>query len=114
MKISRKWWKLALTIVAALVALQFGVSLLVRTRRMRSYLTSQLERTFGRPVEVGRFSVQLLPTPELDAEQVTVGKTPPSETNIFCARITWLPDCAGLGCFSDILNLGRFRSAVRA
>ena len=76
MKISRKWWKLALTIVAALVALQFGVSLLVRTRRMRSYLTSQLERTFGRPVEVGRFSVQLLPTPELDAEQVTVGEDP--------------------------------------
>ena len=54
MKISRKWWKLALTIVALLVALQIGVSLLVRTRRMHAYLTSQLERAFGRPVEVGQ------------------------------------------------------------
>lgn len=76
MKIPRKWWKLVLSIVAALVGLQFGVSLLVRTRRMHSYLISQLERTFGRPVGVGRFSVQLLPAPELDAQQVTVGEDP--------------------------------------
>jgi hypothetical protein len=76
MKIPRKWWKLALTMVALLVAVQIGVSLLVRTRRMHVYLTAQLERAFGRPVEVGRFAVQLLPTPRLDAEQVSVGEDP--------------------------------------
>jgi len=72
----RKWWKPALAILAALVALQIGVSLLVRTHRMRAYLTSQLARAFGRPVEVGNFFVQLLPSPQLDAEQVTVGEDP--------------------------------------
>lgn len=72
----RKWWKPALTVVALLVALQLGVSLLVRTHRLHSYLTTQLEKAFGRPVEVRRFSVQLLPAPELDAEQITVGEDP--------------------------------------
>jgi hypothetical protein len=76
MKMLRKWWKLALTIVVLLVAIQIGVSLLVRTHRMHAYLTTQLERAFGRPVEVGHFAVQLLPAPRLDAEQVTVGEDP--------------------------------------
>lgn len=75
-KTLRKWWKPALAILAALVVLQIGVSLLVRTHRMRAYLTSQLARAFGRPVEVGNFYVQLLPSPQLDAEQVTVGEDP--------------------------------------
>jgi hypothetical protein len=72
----RNWWKPALTVVVLLVALQIGVSLLVRTHHMRAYLTSQLEKAFGRPVEVKNFSVQLLPSPRLDAEQVTVGEDP--------------------------------------
>ena len=76
MKMLRKWWKLALTIVALFVAIQIGVSLLVRTHRMHAYLTTQLERAFGRPVEVGHFAVQLLPAPRLDAVQVTVGEDP--------------------------------------
>jgi AsmA family len=76
MKMARKWWKLALTIVALLVAVHIGVSLLVRTHRMHAYLTTQLEKEFGRPVEVGNFSVQLLPAPQLDAEQITVGEDP--------------------------------------
>ncbi|MGB8476706.1 MAG: AsmA family protein [Candidatus Acidiferrum sp.] len=76
MNILRKWWKPVLAIVALLVVLQLAVSLLVRTHRIHAYLTSQLERTFGRPVEVGNFSVQLLPAPELDAERVTVREDP--------------------------------------
>jgi hypothetical protein len=76
MNILRKWWKLALTMVALLVALQIGVSLLVRTHRMHAYLTTQLEKAFGRPVEVGHFAVQLLPAPRLDAEQVSIGEDP--------------------------------------
>jgi hypothetical protein len=76
MKMVRKWWKPALTIVALLVAMQVGVSLLVRTHRMHAYLTAQLEKAFGRPVEVGHFAVQLLPAPQLDAVQITVGEDP--------------------------------------
>jgi hypothetical protein len=76
MKMVRKWWKLALTIVASLVAMQIGVSVLVRTGRMHAYLTAQLEKAFGRPVEVAHFAVQLLPTPRLDAEQITVREDP--------------------------------------
>ncbi len=76
MRTMRKWWKPALTIVALFVAMQICVSLLVRTHRMRAYLTAQLEAAFGRPVEVGNFSVQLLPAPRLDAVQVTVGEDP--------------------------------------
>ena len=72
----RKWWKLALSAVALLMALQIGASLLVRTRRLHAYLTTQLEKAFGRRVEVKSFSVQLLPAPELDAVQVTVGEDP--------------------------------------
>jgi hypothetical protein len=75
MKMPRKWWKLALTIVALLIGMQIGVSLFVRTRSMHTYLTKQLERAFGRPVEVAHFAVQLLP-PRLDAERVTVGEDP--------------------------------------
>lgn len=76
MKTLRKWWRLALTIVALFVIAQIGVSLLVRTHRMHAYLSAQLEKAFGRPVEVRSFAAQLLPTPRLDAEQVSVGEDP--------------------------------------
>ena len=72
----RKWWKAGLALVALFVAAQFGVSALVRTHRMHAYLVAHLERAFGRPVEVGRFGVALLPVPQLDAEQITVGEDP--------------------------------------
>lgn len=72
----RKWWKLALLAVALLMALQIGASLLVRTRPLHAYLTTQLEKAFGRPVQVRNFSVQLVPAPELDAHEVTVGEDP--------------------------------------
>jgi len=76
MKTLRKWWKPALAIVVSVAALQAGVSLLVRTHRMHVYLVTQLERAFGRPVEVGNFDVQILPSPRLDARNVTVGEDP--------------------------------------
>lgn len=65
--------------LAALVAvflLQLGASLLVRTNRMHSYLVSRLAREFGRPVEVSSFDARLLPTPRLDAFEVTVEEDP--------------------------------------
>lgn len=76
MQMLRKWWKVALAVVVLVIAAQIGVSVLVRTRRMHAYLVAHLERAFGRPVEVTNFAVQLLPTPQLEAEQVTVGEDP--------------------------------------
>jgi uncharacterized protein involved in outer membrane biogenesis len=43
---------------------------------MHGYLIARLERAFGRPVEVRRFSVQILPIPEVDAIGVTIGEDP--------------------------------------
>jgi hypothetical protein len=72
----RKYGGIVLLIVALLVALQIGVSFLVRTHRVQSYLTAHLESAFGRPVQVGRFSVGILPIPELDVDAVTIGEDP--------------------------------------
>jgi hypothetical protein len=76
MKIPRKWWKRTLTIAALLIALQSGVFLLGRTSRVHGYLVAQLGRAFGRPVDVGSFDVWILPSPQLDANRVTVGEDP--------------------------------------
>ena len=72
----RKWWRPAALLVAIVIVAQVGVSLLTRTHRVHGYLVRHLERAFGRPVEVARFSVLLLPSPNLDAEQITVGEDP--------------------------------------
>jgi len=76
MMMFRKWWKAALFVVLLVVAGQIGVSLLVHTNRVHRYLVAHLERAFGRPVEVGSFGVQILPSPSFDAELVTVGEDP--------------------------------------
>ena len=72
----RKYGRTAAVVVLLLVAVQVGVSLLARTHRMHGYLIAHLERAFGRPVEVRRFSVQILPIPEVDAVGVTIGEDP--------------------------------------
>ena len=68
------WRKPALVIVVLIIALQAGVSLLARTHRVHAYLVAQLERAFGRPVEVTSFDARILPSPQLDAIGVTVGE----------------------------------------
>jgi hypothetical protein len=72
----RKWWKPAVAAVVLTIALQTGVSLLVRTHRVHRYLIEHLERAFGRPVDVGHFNLLLLPSPRLDADRVTIGEDP--------------------------------------
>ena len=72
----RKWWRPAALVVAIIIVSQVGVSFLVRTQRVHAYLVRHLERAFGRPVEVAHFSVLILPSPSLDAEQVSVGEDP--------------------------------------
>ena len=72
----QKWWKPALGIVALVIVVQAGVSLLARTHRVHAYLVAQLERAFGRQVEVVHFNARILPSPQLDANGVTVGEDP--------------------------------------
>ncbi len=63
-------------LLALFVAAQLGAALALRTKRMHGYLIAQLERAFGRSVQVGEFSLQLLPIPRLDVEGITVGEDP--------------------------------------
>src|SRR6266481_7416795 len=72
----QKWWKIALAVVCTVIALQAGVSLMARTRRVHAYLVAHLERAFGRRVEVESFDARILPSPQLDANGVTVGEDP--------------------------------------
>ena len=72
----RKWWKAGLAVVLLFIPLQIAVSLLVRTHRAHAYLVAHLARAFGRPVEVSQFGVRLLPSPQIFAEQLTVGEDP--------------------------------------
>ena len=79
----RKYGRIALVLLAALIAIQAGVSYLVRTHRMRDYLLAHLESAFGRPVQAGSFSVQILPIPELHVDAVTIGEDPPFGNEYF-------------------------------
>jgi hypothetical protein len=70
----RKWWRLALSIVALVIAAQIGASVLARANGIHKYLVAQLERAFGRTVEVRHFNILLLPRFVLEAEQVSIGE----------------------------------------
>jgi uncharacterized protein involved in outer membrane biogenesis len=72
----KKWWKLVLSMVVFVIALQVCVSFLARTHRVHAYLVAHLERAFGRQVEVVSFDARILPSPQLDANGVTVGEDP--------------------------------------
>src|SRR5258707_15514638 len=71
-----KWWKLGISLLLALIAMQLSVGLLVRTTRARAFLTRQLESSFGRAVDVRAYSASLFPSPQLDAYGITVGEDP--------------------------------------
>ena len=76
MKTTRKWLKRGLAVLAVLIALQIAVSILARTHRAHAFLVAHLEKSFGRPVEVGSFNVRVLPSLRLEADEVTVGEDP--------------------------------------
>ncbi|HKN24887.1 MAG TPA: AsmA family protein [Candidatus Acidoferrum sp.] len=92
----RKYGGIAVLLLALLLVVQVGVSLFVRTRHMQGYLIGHLERAFGRPVQAGRFSVQVLPIPELDVDAVTIGEDSAFGNEYFLraehmtARLRWL------------------------
>jgi len=75
-KLQKPWRKPLFVAAVSLIALQAAVSLLVRTQRAHVFLAVRLERAFGRPVEVGSFDVRILPSPQLDAVNVSVGEDP--------------------------------------
>jgi len=91
----RKWWKPVVAVVLAAIALQLGASLLVRTARVRAFLTRQLQGSFGRPVEVREYSASFFPTPQLDAYAISVGEDPAFGNEYFLradrlsARLRW-------------------------
>ena len=71
-----KWWKVALLVTAIVVAAQITVSVSARTTRVHQFLTARLEKAFGRPVHVEHFSIEILPSPRIYANGVTVGESP--------------------------------------
>src|SRR3984893_9217561 len=91
----RKWWKLALSIVALVIAAQIGISILALTRGVHKYLRAGRGRAFGRTVEVRHFNILLLPSPMLEAEQVSIGEDPAFGNEYFLraehltARLRW-------------------------
>ena len=91
----RKWWRLALLIVALVTVTQIAASLLVRTNGFHTYLVAHLDRAFGRSVEVRRFNILLLPSPVLDAELVSIAEEPAFGNEYFLraehltARLRW-------------------------
>ncbi len=70
----RKLWKWAVLLLVVLAAVQLGLSLGMRTKRVHGYLISRLERAFGRPVQVSGFSAQILPMPRLEMSGITIGE----------------------------------------
>jgi AsmA family len=96
MKRLSKYGGIAVLVLVPVLAVQAGISLLVRTHQMQVYLVAHLQRAFGRPVQVGRFSVQVLPLPELDVDGVTIGEDPAFGNEYFLradrmtARLRWL------------------------
>src|SRR5215469_10082403 len=72
----RNYGKLVAVLLLILFAAQTGVSVYVKSRRMRGYLIAHLERAFGRPVEAESISVRILPMPQLSLDGVTIGEDP--------------------------------------
>ena len=68
-----KW---IVVLVVLLILLQAGLPLLFRNHRMRAYLLSHLEKSFGRGVEARGFSMSLLPLPQVEMDGVSIAEDP--------------------------------------
>lgn len=62
--------------LAALLAAQGTVTLVLLVPRVKAALRARLERALGRPVEVGRFNVSVWSGLRLEAKYITVGEDP--------------------------------------
>jgi uncharacterized protein involved in outer membrane biogenesis len=92
----RTYGKWVGALVILLVIAQLGLPFLFQTRRMRAYLLTHLEKSFGRPVEARGFSMDLLPFPRVDVEGVSIGENPSFGQEYFLradrltASVRWL------------------------
>ena len=92
----RKWLRLALGLTALLVVAQIVTTAAMRTRRMHSYLTERLQRSFGRAVHADHFNLEIFPSPSVHATRITVGEDPAFGYEYFLraenltARLRWL------------------------
>lgn len=102
----RKFGKWAALLVMLFAAAQFGATFALRTRRMHGYLIAQLERAFGRPVQVGEFSLGLLPIPRLSMEGITVGEDPSFGHEYFLRAESMQASLRWIGLLRGHLELG--------
>jgi hypothetical protein len=105
----RKWWKLGVALLLAFIAMQLGVSLLVRTARARAFLTRQLESSLGRNVDVRVYSATLFPSPQLDAYGITVGEDPGFGNEYFLRADRLSADLRWLGLLRGRFELGTLK-----
>lgn len=73
---SRKWLVGVAIALGLVTAIDFGVSILVGSRKISRLLTADLETSFGRPVQVSHYSFSLWTGPRIEADSVTVSEDP--------------------------------------
>ncbi len=73
---NRPWLRRVVVAFLVLLAASWGLSLALGTRRTHRFLIARLEATFGRPVEVRRFSFSLLDGARLEASRISVAEDP--------------------------------------
>jgi len=73
---ARTFVKWIAVVVILLVLVQTGLPYLFRNHRMRAYLLSHLQKSFGRRVETQGFSVDLLPLPQVELDGVSIAEDP--------------------------------------
>lgn len=93
-------------LLAVFVAINLGGSWLVQHTRIRRVLNARLAAAFGRPVEVGRYSLTLWDGPALVAEPVTVAEDPRFGHEYFLRADALTIRLRWLSLFSGHLELG--------
>jgi len=72
----RIWLRRVFLLAIVLFAASIGLSRVLRTNALRRYLIAHLESSFGRPVDVGRFTFSLLDGARLEANSITIAEDP--------------------------------------
>jgi hypothetical protein len=72
----RRRIRVFLIVIAAFLAFDCSLSLLLESGWLHRSLTLRLEAAFGRPVDVSSYSFSLLEGPRLEANYITVGEDP--------------------------------------
>ncbi|MFZ0909266.1 MAG: AsmA family protein [Candidatus Acidiferrales bacterium] len=100
------WLRWIFLLIAVFVAINLGGSWLVQHTRIRQILNARLAAAFGRPVEVGRYSLTLWDGPALVAEPITVAEDPRFGHEYFLRADALTIRLRWLSLFSGQLELG--------